>query len=514
MNPETVGIYQVAGMEAYGALRAPFNPDAPYPELAATVEVDPTNFVFREFRRFLLLLGWDALRHGTPEWNPLGWLVQPGQTVLLKPNLVVSEHPAGDAMIRYTDTDGVLVRCVAEYVAKALGGRGSILIGDSPIKETDFAKAAAVTGIAAVAEALRRHHGLTIELVDFRDFVSQRDEVAMVGGRAQEGDARGYTEYDLGAHSELEEVSEEAARFRSTASYYENRMPETHAPGRHRYSVANSVLDADVFINLPKLKTHCKAGVTVALKNLVGICNEKRWLPHHRQGSPQHGGDEYAEHTALGVKVVERLKDFFVQNPVGKVIYPRIMLANKLGKRLFGIDLIRSIRNSDPYQNGGWYGNDTVWRMVLDLNKILRYGRRDGTLARESQRRIVTFVDGLWAGELEGPLKPSPKVAGVLLAGADSLAIDVVAATLMGFDYRKIKLLGRGLAVTDLPLSNVTPDAIEVVSNEAAWSDIRGIGAHHLAFAPPRGWKGHIELEELPPVSPARRRKPVPSGAA
>ncbi len=322
----------------------------------------------------------------------------------------------------------------------------------------------------------------------------------MVGGRAQAGDARGYTEYDLGRHSELEEVSAQAARFRSTAAYYENRMPETHGPGLHRYSVANSVLDADVFINLPKLKTHCKAGVTAALKNLVGICNEKRWLPHHRQGSPQRGGDEYSEQTALGVKLVERLKDFFVQNPVGKLIYPRIMLANKLGKQLFGIDLIRSIRNSDPYQNGGWYGNDTVWRMVLDLNKILRYGRRDGTLAREPQRRIVTFVDGLWAGELEGPLKPSPKVAGVLLAGVDSLAIDVVAATLMGFDYRKIKLLDRALAITDLPVSIVTPDRIDVVSNEPAWSDLRGIGEHHLAFAPPRGWKGHIELEDLAPV--------------
>src|ERR1041384_3161616 len=152
MNPETVGIYHVAGMEAYSALRAPFNQDAPYQELAATGEVDPTNFVFPEFRRFMRLLGWDASRYGTPEWNPLGCLVQPGQTVLLKPNLVVSEHPAGDAMIRYTDTDGALVRCVAEYVAKALGGRGSIVIGGSPVKETDFAKAAAVTGIAAVGD--------------------------------------------------------------------------------------------------------------------------------------------------------------------------------------------------------------------------------------------------------------------------------------------------------------------------------------------------------------------------
>jgi uncharacterized protein (DUF362 family) len=514
VKPSQVGVYRVRGMEGYARLRPPFGPDAEYPELGGVGDRDPGNFVFREFRSFLKLLGWDADHYGTDRWNPLGWLVRPGQTVLLKPNLVVSEHPGGDAMVRYTDTDGVLVRCVAEYVVRALAGRGTIVIGDSPIKETDFAKATAVTGIATVAEALRAHTGIRVELVDFRDFVSQRDEVAMVGGRTQAGDARGYTEYDLGAHSELEEVSGQADRFRSTAAYYENRMPETHSPGRHRYSVANSVLDADVFINLPKLKTHCKAGVTVALKNLVGICNEKRWLPHHRQGSPLHGGDEYSEHTALGVKLVERLKDFFVQNPVGKVIYPRIMLANKLGKQLLGIDLIRSIRNSDPYQNGGWYGNDTVWRIVLDLNKILRYGRRDGTLAREPQRRIVTFVDGLWAGELEGPLKPAPKVAGVLLAGVDSLAIDVVAATLMGFDYRKIKLLGRGLAVTDLPLSGVTPDAIEVVSNDAAWSDVRGIGEHHLGFTPPRGWKGHIELEELPPAPHAPRRHPVPSGVA
>jgi len=493
-------------MEGYSQLRPPFGPDADYPELDGVPDRDPANFAFREFRSFLKLLGWDSGNHGSARWNPLGWLIRPGQTVLLKPNLVVSEHPGGDAFIRYTNTDGVLVRCVAEYVAKALAGRGTIVIGDSPIKETDFAKATAVTGVAAVAEALRGHPGLTVEMVDFRDFVSRRDEVAMVGGRTQVGDARGYTEYDLGPHSELEEVSEQSARFRSTAAYYENRMPETHAPGRHRYSVANSVLDADVFINLPKLKTHCKAGMTVALKNLVGICNEKRWLPHHRQGSPQQGGDEYSERTALGVKLVERLKDFFVQNPVGKLIYPRIMLANKLGKRLFGIDMIRSIRNSDPYQNGGWYGNDTVWRMVLDLNKILLYGQRDGTLAAVPTRRMITFVDGLWAGDAEGPLRPSPKEAGVIMVGVDSLLLDIVAATLMGFDYSKIKLLSRALAIQDYPLTRTALQAVEVVTNEPGWRSLEAIRGAHLAFRPPRGWVGHIEIEPPAPAAAEQRR--------
>ena len=127
---------------------------------------------------------------------------------------------------------------------------------------------------------------------------------------------------------------------------------------------------ADVFINVPKLKTHCKAGVTVALKNLVGICNEKRWLPHHRKGAPDKGGDEYSDRAGLGIRTVEALKDFFVQNRVGKIFYPRIMLLNKLVKRITGVDLVRRIRDhGDPYQNGGWHGNDTVWRMVLDLNK-------------------------------------------------------------------------------------------------------------------------------------------------
>ena len=401
--------------------------------------------------------------------------------------------------MRFTDTDGPIVRCIGEYVLTALQGHGRILIGDSPIKETDFARATALTGITAAAEALRRVPGVVVELIDFRDFVSERDEVAMVGGRQQSGDPRGYTAFDLGRRSEFHEVSDVADRLRSTAVYYENRMAETHNSEHHRYSVANSVLEADVFINVPKLKTHCKAGVTVALKNLVGICNEKRWLPHHRKGSPAKGGDEFSDHAGIGIRMIEALKDFFVQNPAGRFLYPNVMLLNKLGKRLVGVDVIRRIRDQgDPYQNGGWYGNDTVWRMVLDLNKLLLYGRRDGSLASQPTRRVISFVDGLWAGEGEGPLKPSAKVAGVLLAGADSLLLDIVAATLMGFDYQKIKLLTRGLALKDLPVAGAPLGALELCSNEPAWRSLEAVGRHHLRFVPPRGWVGHIELEPGP----------------
>jgi uncharacterized protein (DUF362 family) len=505
VNERTVGIYRVAGMEGYEGLRAPFDPDAAYPELGAVRSPDPANFVFRAFREFLQVLEWDAEHAGTPKWNPFGWLIQPGQTVVIKPNLVVSVHPAGDRLVRFTDTDGPVIRAVAEYALVALAGRGTLVIGDSPIKETDFQRVGEITGLDRVVEALRRRSAVPVELVDFRDFVSQRDEVAMVGGRSQSGDPRGYTEFDLGQHSALDEVSQFADRLRSTAAYYENKMAETHNREHHRYSVANSVLHADVFINVPKLKTHCKAGVTVALKNLVGICNEKRWLPHHRKGSPDKGGDEYSKGASLGIRMIETLKDFFVQNPIGKFFYPKIMMVNKLGKKILGVDVIRRIRDQgDPYQNGGWYGNDTVWRMVLDLNKILRYGRRDGTLGTEPRRRVVTFVDGLWAGEGEGPLKPSEKVAGVMMAGVDSVLVDVVAATLMGFDYRKVRLLAGALAVRDYRLATGPVESVELVSNEPAWQSLDQLARRHLGFRAPRGWVGHIELEPDNPPSDLR----------
>ncbi len=495
MTADEIGIYRVTGMDGYASLRPPFDPPQAYPELPAGVGTDPGNFAYAAFREFLLLLGWDRAKAGTPAWNPLGWLIRPGQTVVIKPNLVVSQHPAGDGLIRYTVTDGPVLRCVAEYALVALQGSGRLIIGDSPIKETDFDKVAAITGLPAIVAALQARTTTPIELVDFRDFVSQRDEVAMVAGRAQPGDPRGYTEFDLGHASELDEVSQHAERFRSTAVYYENRMAETHNRDHHRYSVANSVIHADVFINVPKLKTHCKSGVTVALKNLVGICNEKRWLPHHRKGPPDKGGDEYGEQASVGIRLVEAAKDFLVQNPVGRFIYPQVMKVNKLGRALTGVDLIRRIRDQgDPYQNGGWHGNDTVWRMVLDLNKILRYGQRDGTLGPAVPRPVLTIVDGLWAGEGEGPLKPSAKVAGVLMAGVDPVRLDVVAATLMGFDWRRIRLLARALGVRDYPLALGPVEAIAVTSNDASWRSLDGIASHHLGFVPPRGWRGHFEL--------------------
>ena len=53
----------------------------------------------------------------------------------------------------------------------------------------------------------------------------------------------------------------------------------------NRLALASS-LGADAVINIPKLKTHKKSGVTLALKSCIGLTNEKYWLPHYTEGSP------------------------------------------------------------------------------------------------------------------------------------------------------------------------------------------------------------------------------------
>jgi len=68
--------------------------------------------------------------------------------------------------------------------------------------------------------------------------------------------------------------------------------------------------------------------------------------------------------------------------------------------------------------DGSWSGNDTIWRTCLDLNRILLYGRADGTMSDEMQRRVIHIADAVIAGQGNGPLAPEPLDLGLLIGGA------------------------------------------------------------------------------------------------
>jgi uncharacterized protein (DUF362 family) len=133
--------------------------------------------------------------------------------------------------------------------------------------------------------------------------------------------------------------------------------------------------------------------------------------------------------------------------------------------------------------------------MVLDLNRILLYADKQGNISSTPQRRFLSIIDGIVAGEGEGPLCPTPRAAGVLVGGANPLATDLVATRLMGFDYRKIRKFETALGLGDHQLFSGSPADISVVTNEPAWRAVVHEGSNHfLAFSPSKGWAGHIEI--------------------
>ena len=86
-------------------------------------------------------------------------------------------------------------------------------------------------------------------------------------------------------------------------------------------------------------------------------------------------------------------------------------------------------------------GNDTCWRLPADLIRLALYADRAGVMQPAPQRRFLSIVDGIVGGEGDGPLRPTPKTCGVLLAGFHPIAVDLVGARLMGFDPLKITQL-------------------------------------------------------------------------
>jgi uncharacterized protein (DUF362 family) len=86
-------------------------------------------------------------------------------------------------------------------------------------------------------------------------------------------------------------------------------------------------------------------------------------------------------------------------------------------------------------------------------------------MQRELHPGIFTVMDGTIAGDGAGPRTMIPRVKNLLLAASDSLAIDAIAAKLMGFDPMSIPFIRmaheRGLGIGD-------PRQIEIVGDDVA----------------------------------------------
>jgi uncharacterized protein (DUF362 family) len=385
-----------------------------------------------------------------------------------------------DCLVTHTS----LLEAVLEYVA--LARPRSVLLGDAPVQGCDFEALRKACGLGALAEAFQGRD-FDFSIVDFRRTLLRGEGVRV--SRIENNKAmENFVLFDLKGDSLLEGLARDAEKFRITM-YSPDHLRKTHAAGKHQYLVAREIMEADVVINLPKLKCHKKACITGALKNLVGINGNKEYLPHHRRGGTASGGDCYP-----GKSWFKGRAEAFLD------------AANRRGSGALRNMLVRSARLSlrcarilggDANLEGSWYGNDTLWRTCLDLLRILLYGREDGTLDRSPQRSVISITDAIIAGEGEGPMAPTPVPAGFLTGALNPAAAEWVHARLMGFDPAKIPLVRQVFADLSYPLTTFQPSAIRVRTGDTERDADAVYPLNGRHFFPATGWKGHCELERV-----------------
>lgn len=265
-----------------------------------------------------------------------GWPVKPGDVVLLKPNFVVTAFDMWELLAKTNPemqahtTDVRMIRAVAKMAHES--GASRILVGEGTRGGHDFT-ALQQWGVEAMAEDLAKE-GIKVELVP---------------------------------------LNEQPVRWVKTLGLAnkEYALPEV------------VVKDVDVLINMPQVKSHTIAGVSLSLKNTgTGLPSSKIY------GSP-------------------------------KLALPHMRHAQ------YAVD-INAMRKKD--------GRGT---------RMIDYVVMDGLWGAEGEQ------GGAWGGPGAFPVK-----LGVIIAGSDPVATDVVTTAVMGFNPKNYGLYElaekHGLGVAEL----------------------------------------------------------------
>ena len=417
------------------------------------------------------------------EWSevgrgPFGSAIPRGARVVVKPNWVLHEN-RGPWGLGPLVTDPGLIQALVEGVLAA--GPARVVVGDAPLQGCDLERLLGDTGLDRWAADLQTREPAFEGVRDFRRTTCEFRYGVRVAREDQQPESD-FVLFDLGAESLLEPVTDMKGSFRVT-QYDPRKMRQTHAPGRHCYLVARAIVEADVVVNVPKLKTHCKAGITSALKNLVGINGNKEFLPHHRVGGSRHGGDCYPGGSVLKRAIEVALDQSNLASAPGTRAFAWSATGDVLGR-------IAQLMGDEVGVEGAWSGNDTVWRTCLDLNRILNYGRTDGTLAETPQRRVLHVVDAMVAGQGDGPLAAEPLELGLLLGGGNPAAVDWVGAHLLGYDPHRVALAREAFGRFRWPITAFERDEVRLIGElgggTATLSDV--LAATQSIKHPP-GWR-------------------------
>lgn len=491
---EDVGVVRTA--EAVYPTTPPYNPGSAYPEYPFPEEVaDERNTVYEGVRELFKILGYDKVNFGRSTWNPLGHLIKPGMTVVLKPNFVRSRHFEGKdpyAMITHPS----VIRAVADYVWIALKGGGKIIVADAPQYDGNWKELIELTRLDVVRDLFDAHRAGAFEIRDLRNYWSRKKHFPSML-IALPGDPEGVLKVNLGEDSAVKNITNPKQLY--GAVYHRQELIKNHTGKNQIYELSGTVMNADAVISIPKLKTHKKVGVTMNIKGLVGACTNKNLIVHYSLGRTSEGGDQYppGHFTATEEKIIrtERwMYDTFLakrSRPLEYIHRSIYWLHGRLVKPL-GIGVPKRKRLLDV---GNWYGNDSAWRMCVDLLKVILFADSTGHFRNVPQRTLFSVIDGVVGGDNKGPLEPDPVPAGFLIASSNFLAADIVGTRLMGFDPLKVKTLRNLLEERNWEFGVRSFADIHVISAENAIETCLSDKDNRFAnFRPYPGWVGHLEI--------------------
>ncbi|MGI6340321.1 MAG: DUF362 domain-containing protein [Bacteroidales bacterium] len=346
------------------------------------------------------------------------------KSVLLKPNWVLHERRITDEYALCTHPN--LILALTKYILNNYIPT-KITIGDAPLQDCIWDKLIKDDFKEEITK-LSTNYKVPICIKDYRRVSLNFKKNKLTENKSPITD---YLLFDVGKESALEPITHRKTKFRVT-NYNPARMKEAHSIGVHKYCITKDFFEHDLVITLPKIKTHQKAGITGALKILVGINGDKDFLPHHRKGGDKLGGDCYPGGNPLKY-MTESFLDV-INRFRGKFLYETL----RTGAFAFWKYILLTPTH---YLGAGWYGNDTCWRMVSDLNKIARFGSKDGKIHTERQREVYSLSDGIIGGQGNGPLNPQPLHLGVLIFSNEPLLNDLVISRIMKLNSNKIPII-------------------------------------------------------------------------
>ncbi len=249
--------------------------------------------------------------------------------------------------------------------------------------------------------------------------------------------------------------------------------------------VSRTVASAGCRVSLALMKTHVTSMVTFSLKNMLSSIHlDDRIMMHGHAG----GGNGYRGWKRL---VVEFLKgDSFLVNALTRA-QGRVRNAQAT---LLGKGRPDAWRRLKPAEVGYLRSVEAMNRNLVALSRVVK--------------PHVSLVDGFVAMHREGPRHGTPIRLGTVVAGTDAVAVDAVAAAVMGFDPGSIGYLryagAAGLGVADLDAIAIVGDPLATVARRCVPHSNHAIQRHWDRLADLAGGQGHESAIPAPHARPAR----------